>query len=571
MIPKKGQTSEWILTIGILLAFTILLVQVKQVIIYQIKTSEASALESEATQIASIIDSIGSINGYAETIYKIRKDLNYNLTINDKLIKIKNLRNNQTAFAYFSYPCVYNTSFENNREIIIKKENDCIEVENYTPPIPCNEIDDCPSGYCWGDEQDEYYCHSECGKEAKYAPEKEDCCFAWNSTTKECIISHTTVLIVAIKSNMKKVYSDDNIKNLEESINNWMESMKSDNLNPKFFYLDEDVTENEIGSKLENPEDTTDIEGILNLLIKKENAKYLIIVGGFDRFPQINLGSEDLEYYSDDPYGDIDRDGKYIPDIPIGRIPDPNDGNIDELIKAIKTYTKLHKNGGIYLKTHIQPIMGCGGFDNRNWNSGKCFCKYIFGSSTCDSNSDCGCITIDKTSGKNFVMILAHGPGPSKCDLLLGGCITSGTSTCKDHVSFGPNDMFNLDTQDALWMSMACGGGNIRLKDTLSDSIAMSFLYNGGAIFIGSTNLNYGALGSDCPIPGGDCCIGSLYTEMAKRFSVGSRIGDAFLNGKLAFIDYPTNYNCNCNGLNEYQYHINCFYGDPTLKIKSKW
>ncbi len=633
----KGQSSEWILTIGVLLALTLLLYQVKQVIVYQVKTSEASALESEARQIASIIDSIGSVNGYAETTYKMRRDLNYELTIKGKLVKIKNLENNQTAFAYFSHPCVYESNFRNVREIMIKKEDECVEVGEYTPPIsctnkdecddgycwgtkrgvyychrncgdvgkyapneenccdelilengkcsipptPCDTKDDCPSGYCWGDEPDKYYCHTGCGTEGKYAPEEEDCCSEWNSTTKECVIPQTydTVLIVAIKSNMEKVYSDSEIKRLEETIDEWMKSMEADDLKPKFFYLDGDETEDEIGSKLRNPTDVTEIEGILKLLIEKTEAKYLIIIGGFDRFPQVSMGKIALpgvygyisNQSSDDPYGDVDRDGKYIPDIAVGRIPDPNDGDIDELIKAIETSTRLHKAGGIELKTHIQPVMGCGGFDSSPWNSGVCFCKDVFGDTACGGN--CGCIGIGNASGKDFVTILAHGPGASDCDLLLGGCITSGTSTCHGHTSFGPNDMFNLDTRNALWMSMACGGGHLRHKDTLSDSIAMSFLYNGGAIFIGSTDINYGGIGPGLPVPGCDCCIGSLYTEIAKRFKPGIRVGDAYLNGKLEFINYPSKYNCNCYGLITvgYQYHINCLYGDPTIKIKSKW
>jgi hypothetical protein len=417
---------------------------------------------------------------------------------------------------------------------------------------------------------EECYCDSQCN--ASMLCTSNHCCPAnsfWNGT--ECS-NRTDVLIVALKTNMKKVYSDSQIKQLEEKVKEFIETLnKYDKLGALFLYLDEDKTSDIIGSKVTQPNDWNNIDGILNQLIQKLKAKYLIILGGYDRFVQSPYGTEfpiddprisRKPSGSDAPYGDIT--GDYLLDIPVGRIPDPNNGDLDVILRTLDTSIKLHKNGGISLKSYIAPIMGCGGHDSRPWNSGKCFCSYVFGSSCQACGSCCGCIEPSKTSGKDFVVVLAHGPGQEKCDILIGGCFVSGTGNCLGRRSFGPNDMFSLDVSDSMWMSMACGGGHLKLKSSTSDSITMSFLKNGGAVFIGSTNLNFGDLGGCGSIPGGDGCIGTLYALIAKKFAIDKRLGDIYKEGKN---EYYSKYSCEYGG-NTYHYYINCFYGDPTLKIK---
>ena len=382
------------------------------------------------------------------------------------------------------------------------------------------------------------------------------CCPAgmfWSSSENNCT-NRTDVLIVALKRNLERVYSPAQIKQLENKIKEYRESLTQDGLGSMFLYLDEDKTA-EItpgGKKVTNPRSWRNIDSVLNQLIPKLNVSYLIIIGGYDRFPQCGVGSRTG---SDTPYGDIG--GDYILDISVGRFPDPNRGDLPVILNALDTSISLHKSGGLDLSSYIAPIMSCGGRDNRNWNSGRCFCSAIWGTSCSACGSCCGCISSGPMSGKDFVMILAHGPNPTQrrvTDFFSGGCL-----------SIGPRGVSGLDTSEAVWMSMACSGGHLRYKSSTSISMAMSFLKNGGAIYFGSTDTNYGGMGG-CPVPGGDSCIGSLYTEVAKRFSVGERIGDAYREGKNYYLAHY-----NCRGGTSYHYHINCLYGDPTLKIKKMW
>jgi hypothetical protein len=356
------------------------------------------------------------------------------------------------------------------------------------------------------------------------------------------------VLIVAIKSKMQAAYGSQ-LNTLETKVEQFITALGEDRLGGMFLYLDDEKTSDIIGRKVQSPDDWNDINTVLDLLIPKLKAKYLIILGGDARFPQANFGV--VLYGSDDPYGDTDGDGNYIPDIPVGRIPDPRNGDLAVILNSLDTSIKLHQSGGLDLTSKLAPIMGCG-IGEQNWNSGKCFCSDALGIASCAGS--CDCISHPQMSGKDFVMILAHGPGPSPDDFYRGGCM-----------NMNPSDVSSLDVSNAMWMPMSCGGGHIRQKTDTSHSIVMTFLKQGGAVYVGSTADNYGGFGG-CPVPGGDGCVGSLYVEIYKSLKVGKTVGDAYKEGKAKYATSST-YDCPIYG-KYYQYHINVLYGDPTLKIK---
>ncbi len=477
-------------------------------------------------------------------------------------------------FDDFEFACCPNGTGWNGNECIKLKEigEECEETEECEINLNCNNVSlnfteyskvCCVGQKHWNGSACVYvygeicFENQECdlGLKCNSNPEKtgKNCCppgEKWNGSA--CELKEVDVLVVALKTNMKKVYSDADIENLENKVDEYISTISTtDDLVGLFVYLDEDLVKNIIGSKVTNPGDWNNIDGILDQLIPKLKAKYLIILGGYNRFVQAPIGSSQG---SDDPYGDTDRDGSYLPDVSVGRIPDPNNGDLQVLLNGLNTAISVHKDGGLTLDSHVAPIMGCGGYDNRNWNSGKCFCQAIWPSTCVACGSCCGCINSASMSGKGFVMILSHGPGPSSTELYKGGCL-----------DVRPNFITSLNVDTAFWISMSCGGGHLKLKSQTSGSMAMTFLKKGGAIYVGSTDLNYGGLGG-CSVPGGDSCIGSLYVEFIKRLQVGKSVGAAYREGKNY---YYGRYNCGAG--KSYQTHINCLYGDPTLKIKSMW
>ncbi|MBN2094661.1 MAG: hypothetical protein JW727_01305 [Candidatus Aenigmarchaeota archaeon] len=394
-------------------------------------------------------------------------------------------------------------------------------------------------------------CSSQCDNSSGLSCTGGHCCplgYMWSEDEGECV-DRADVLIVAIKANMG-VYSEGDISRLEDKIEDFRSALSSDGLGSMFLYLDSDEVEDICGKKVTSPKDWRNIRATTVPLIKQLDSKYLIIIGGHARFPQTSVASTG----SDAPYGDISDNGdggKYLMDISVGRFPDPAKGDMDVILNALDTAIGLHKSGGVSLSNKVSPIMGCGGLDNRQWNSGKCFCSAVYGSSCQACSGCCGNLGPSSTSNKGFVMILAHGPGPAREDLYYGGGF-----------NVGPSFVNGISVKNTVWMTMACGGAHLALKQTTSDSIAMTFLKNGGAVFFGSTDNNLGSLGS-CYVLGGDNSIGSLYVEIALRFKEGVRIGDAYREGKNAY--FPK-YNCPYGQM--YHYHINCLLGDPTLKIK---
>ncbi|MEM7827046.1 MAG: hypothetical protein QXQ40_02370, partial [Candidatus Aenigmatarchaeota archaeon] len=221
------------------------------------------------------------------------------------------------------------------------------------------------------------------------------------TSTTTTIINKTDVLIVALKSNMKEVYSDAQIQSLENKAKDYITAINNDGLKGMFLYLDENETSNIIGSKVTQPKNWNNIDSILDQLISRVEAKYLLILGGYDRFLQPiidNSGCPDnvddetslcgKNLFTDDPYGDYETPKNGFPDISVGRIPDPKNGDINVILNSLDTAIKLHNAGGIDISEWIQVSM----FERRTdliygflyWTSGECYACAVHG--TCPNN-----------------------------------------------------------------------------------------------------------------------------------------------------------------------------------------
>ncbi|MHA1973492.1 MAG: C25 family cysteine peptidase, partial [Candidatus Hodarchaeales archaeon] len=444
---------------------------------------------------------------------------------------------------------------------------DCETCEEDCPPgdDTCESIFDgvcCPEGA-----NEDYGCIS--GEENLNLTEGEFCyCSNQCNETLRCTANHCCppgkfwdgtecsdkfdVLIVALKSNLKEVYSESQIQQLEDKIDEYITSLNNDGLGGYFVYLDGDEIYDNFGYRVNNPSDWSDIDGILDQLIPTIQSKYLLIVGGHWRFPRRRINTASAYYgffYTDDPYGDYIKppnDVDALVDIPVGRIPDPQYGDINLLLKAFDTFIKLHNEGGIDISYHVGNGMPGGieeleGFSYANWGQ------------RCNPYPDCFYGNDpSRVRGRDFFYVLCHG-GPTGWS---GGCTAVRASTVP-----------GLNVEDAMWLAGPCFGGYIRLPST-SNSVVMTFLKEGGAVFIGSDEVNYCAIpGPPCKCTDGGCYVGSLYSRIVKRMSKSARIGDAYLEGKR-------DYDINCPdpiGHGWYQTRTNHLYSDPTIKIKNRW
>ncbi len=604
--------SVMIISLMLLLALTSLLIKNKQ-------QQDLLAFKRENEGFISVLNTLGSekikVNYYIFEFSQAR-----NVKIENGTIKIWK---DDKESLYFISQNVSNTELFNVKKLCIQKIGNEISISEECKSFcdfngECNYLEcklDCPDCYgpnpiCVGDNYcnkniGESVCNSiDCSTEGKTKSEGEKCscdeeckndlictkiqenrccpkdksywcdkpktgeprCMNKEEFEKECSLE-INVLIVSFKSTMEKVYSQDDINKLINKINEFIDVLRDyDNLNGVFLFLDQDEVLKYASKKVTDVKDWGQTKQILYEIIKKFNVKYVIIVGGFDRFPQpgvsccpsVDKSEASGLMFSDSKYVDFNDDN--FPDIIIARVPDPNKGDIEVLLNAFSSFIAAHKNGEVELNSFISPIMGCGGYDNKDYCSGKCFCYSVFPQYAHPCGNYCGCIYWQDLNNKNFVMILTHGPGAMPYDFLHGGCINS-----------RPTDLLGINVKNSVWFSMACGGGHLRLKDTTENSFVMTFLKQGGLIYIASTDLNYGRLGpypDVCAIPGCDYRIGTLYTLIMRDINkkVSKTLGEIYYEGKKEyFMIDPTN---------EFIiYHVlnNHFYGDPTIKLKKAW
>lgn len=369
------------------------------------------------------------------------------------------------------------------------------------------------------------------------------------------------VLIVALKGTMQAVYSTSEITSLETKVGEFTDALAQEGLSSMLIYLDQKETSDIIGSKVEDTTSSTQIQAVLEQLIPKLKSQYLIILGGHNRFPQTSLPVGSCRdplyrnYMTDDYYADF-RPKDNMPDIPVGRIPDPNSGDIRVLLNALDKAIELHYSGGLDLSDYQSTVMWTDDQGNGPFSSGVCAHLAIY-ETECDQDSRCDLRGNYQTADQREVfMVLVHGgntPPQSFSDGVLGFSMTS-------------RNMPEIDVNDAIWLVMACYGGMIDNKNFRADSMIMQFLYGGGAVYFGGTRTQLGrGFGSYPCSKGGDRLIGTFYAFVGQEFDVGDRIGDSYLKGKNRYLR-ETRETCTAR-----IYHQTLLYGDPTLKIKRLW
>ena len=386
-------------------------------------------------------------------------------------------------------------------------------------------------------------------------------------------------------------YTDEERVRLEEKIREYQLVLANEGLCSYFGHLSEGEnrdTLNLIGtSRIYSWWDNAEIWGIVYQLIRRLNVSYLLILGHPDYFPSQTIPYESDEgkvygLYTDDLYGDINGDN--LLDIPVGRIPVLKE-DINVLINYFDTVLQIHRNDGLDLSNYQSLFMDGG------WNASLCINRDVFRRSCgndphCKNNNlDC---TLSEANSKGFFFLLLHGNDDPLQKFSTNNQDEGGIGKCYgwgEGKGFTASDLSLLNIRNSLWMAMPCFSGYITNKEHTIQSIPMTFFKNGGAVYIGDTDIGYGSHGCPngtfnckrCLNPscdscsneeiGGDACSGTLFTEIAQRFNKDKRIGDAFLEGKNY---YYKNYNCPWEG-KDYIYHIAHLYGDPTLKIQKKW
>jgi len=393
-------------------------------------------------------------------------------------------------------------------------------------------------------EEEECYCENQCNETLSCTV--GHCCPLgkfWNGT--DCGEPKGDVLVITVSDVVRK-YSG--------LFDDYRNALIADGYSSQIIQLDVDDDVKRCESSLTGvsvPVSSSDAQKIIRQCIVKNDAKYIVIVGGHGYIHQ-KYRPYDYTYYTDDHYADINGDG--IPDIPIGRLPDGVNHGDDVIEKALKTAIRLHQahgwsRGGTDYTWMIMP-------PSPTIHSLECNQNAINKDSitTCDSNPNCHFAPphvsppLGWTSRTDLVYICAHGNG-------------AGTQTLRTHGDYrlmGTSlTIGQRDFTDTIFIYNPCWGGRIHNVNLAQSSVLQALNRGAAAVFGGTQPQSYFPINSACTWSLDRSTGTSFLAYTAKNINKGTydTIGDAWLAAKLLITDIV-------------QREHNELYGDPSIRIK---
>jgi hypothetical protein len=187
ILNRKGFATEMILTIGVLIASGILLLQLRGVFYGQTRLSQEEVASAFADDLENIVDKAIAVTGNASFVYyPVIKS--YTLTVKNNTVSIHDKISKKTAsFTKISIN-LQDMAFEDSEIIYIIKVEDSVYIlgkcrekgESCSYSIMC-----CPENpYCFGSP---FICHENCADLGENAADDEACCSGFlNKTTGKC-------------------------------------------------------------------------------------------------------------------------------------------------------------------------------------------------------------------------------------------------------------------------------------------------------------------------------------------------------------------------------------------------
>jgi len=249
--------------------------------------------------------------------------------------------------------------------------------------------------------------------------------------------------------------------------------------------------------------------------VEKENATSFLIIGGNDVIPFFQLKNPagddgDNIVYSDNPYASKDDD-YFIPERSLGRIPDGN--NADFLIKILENF-KNFKN---------DRKRGKFGYTASEWiKASKEVYKEINGkilkiSPPIKSNN----IQNKWINKKKIYYFNLHGSEETK--------YWYGQKGENYPVAFSPENLDNVDCNNAVIFSEACYGGNI-INKNVNEAICLKFIERNAICIAASTKIAYGP--SEPPSTDADLLGKIFFKNIINKES----FGNALMKAKVDFV-----------------------------------
>ena len=347
-------------------------------------------------------------------------------------------------------------------------------------------------------------------------------------------------------------------KDYEKTLREYRKTILEEGLTSFYINVDSQKVQDIFNIQPANPSDWRSVKGVLDKIIYKVEPDYLLILGGVDIIPQPPAKTEEeipTIPVSDDRYVDIDLDG--LPDIAVGRIPNPSGGPIQPIINALKSSITLRKKSTFSKKILADTCLfsppSCPGIKDINLLSNAIFGSDCLKSSDCYSAPPyCSGLGCNKKNefyeyllNTDIISLNAHGSPYSFAAKAYDG---------KWYTVLDSKELYQKPfNANPILFSIACHGGTIDCEEygcINENGNVFSFLNNGASIYIANTRYGYG----------GGMTAGYL-SDFYKHLKSGKSVGDAMLEMKrYALKNSYTDFE------NAVTYELQ-LYGDPTIKL----
>jgi len=183
---KKAIASETILTVGVLIAVGVTMLQLRGVFIGQQRIGQKEVVDTFAEDIEGIIDKAIATTGDTYFVY-IPPIIRYKVEIEDNMITVLNKKNNKTSSFFKTNIHLNPTVIEDAEFIHIVKVDNTITILSKCKSIgeECTSSHLCcsDSKYCWGTP---FTCHDTCANIGEYAADERACCSGYLNEEGRC-------------------------------------------------------------------------------------------------------------------------------------------------------------------------------------------------------------------------------------------------------------------------------------------------------------------------------------------------------------------------------------------------
>jgi hypothetical protein len=579
----KGVATEVILTVGILVAAGVAVLQLRGVYVAQQQLSKEEVVSAFAKDLESIVDKAIATTGDAAFVYYPSIKL-YKVEIKSNIVSVFDKISDRVVSFSKSAPKIVDNQFEDCEKIFVIKQKEkivlmckCLELgEKCSDSLlccsrycneaggVCEEMPICPTErICFGaPESRKDLLGNDCCPTDKPVCSSGHCCPSnkpmwcdYPKTGEQRCMDESEYGVECLGGDILIITVSDVITKVSRSlVDEYRNALSVDGYSSRIIQLDidEDVKGCDPSlTKVSIPVSSSDAQKIIPQCIVKYNSNFVVIIGGYSyiRQKEVNYYGK---YYTDDYYADLNGDGK--PDIPIGRIPDGIDHADNVMENTIKTAIRLHQahgwpKGGTDYSWMLMP-------PSPTIHALECIQSAIDKDiTTCDGNINCyfappysgGSMPPAWIRRTDSVYVVGHGNSDGKQIIQDQDGRLMGTST-----TIGERDF-----KDTIFLYNPCWGGRIHNVNLAQSSVLQALNNGAAAVFGGTTQQSYQPVKSSCTWSLDYNTGTTLLAYVAKNINKEpyNTIGDAWLAAKLLITD-------------RMQREHNQLYGDPSIKIK---